>query len=91
MESAPSFGTLSIKFEDLVETTHDAALEEQFGSDPQVQIEFRALGMSADLTGPPHHRLRGRVRLPGTHDVEAPSDRGRRRSVAELPRALRSN
>ncbi|CKT52966.1 Uncharacterised protein [Mycobacterium tuberculosis] len=29
----------SIKFEDLVETTHDAALEEQFRRDPQVQID----------------------------------------------------
>ena len=35
----------SIYFEDPVETTDDAALEEQFRRDPQVQIDVESIGM----------------------------------------------
>src|SRR4051812_37695298 len=40
-----------IKFEDLVETTDDAALEEQFRCYPQVEVYVEGIGMGDERPG----------------------------------------
>ena len=40
-----------IKFEDLVEPTNDAALQEQFRRDPKVQIDVEGIGVGDERPG----------------------------------------
>src|SRR5581483_6780880 len=84
----------TIKFEDLVETADDAALEEQFRCNPQVEIDVQGIGMRDERPSrravPAHFLWRGQPRSVAGPPCALVDGRSGRHSAAELA-TLRSS